>query len=195
MPHQHRDRSKHDRFGLNHGELVHVAGTPIAFAAEVDAVPNNIDHFWITIGIDEGETLRIAVNTHSRRNAEAGFDARIRLGVVLSTWQELPPAGVTPSQGLDYGEIEAKTTMPVAFVEYERPELERLLADKCGRAIFIEAWGEFYFRKERGIHQVHSRRASCSVSKDKVGQDGAIRFFFDQDATAEMLLLKYCGQP
>lgn len=195
MPHQHRDRSKHDRYGVNHGELVHVAGNPIAFAPEVDPVPDNIDHFWITIRIGQGELLRIALNTYSRRNAEAGFDARIRVGVIVSAWQELPARGVAASQGLDYSDIEAKTSVPVTFVEYERPALETLLTQKCSRAIFIEAWGEFYFRKERGIHQVHSRRASCSVSKDDVGQDGAIRFYFDDDATAEMLLFKYCGQP
>jgi len=68
------------------------------------------------------------------------------------------------------------------------------LAEKTGRAIFIEAWGEFYLRNHLGIHQIHSRRASCSVLKDEIGRDGAIRFYFGNDATAEMLLFKYCGQ-
>ncbi len=58
----------------------------------------------------------------------------------------------------------------------------------------MEAWGEFYVRNHIGLHQVHSRRASCSVLKDYQGRDGAIRFYF-QDGTAEMLLFKYCGQP
>ena len=180
---------------MRHGELVYVAGTPVTFAAEIDAVPDNIDHFWITIGIGHSESLRIALSTHSRRNAAAGFDPRIRVGVVTSKWNQLPPPGIIASAGLDYGEIEAKASQPISFIEYERPALETLLAEKCGRAIFIEAWGEFYFRKERGIHQVHSRRASCSVSKDEIGRDGAIRFYFGHDATAEMLLFKYCGQP
>jgi hypothetical protein len=195
MPHQRRDRSKPPEFAVNHGELVHVAGTPIAFAAEVDPVPDNIDHFWITISIGHHESLRIALSTRSRQNAVAGFDPRLRVGVITSNWQELPPAGVTTSPGLNYADIEAKADSPVTFVEHERPALEKLLEEKCTRAIFIEAWGEFYFRKERGIHQVHSRRASCSVPKDEIGKDGAIRFFFGHDATAELLLFKYCGQP
>jgi hypothetical protein len=95
--------------------------------------------------------------------------------------------------GLDYREIE--TAGPVTYLDYERPALEALLVEKTGRAIFIEAWGEFYFRNHLGIHQVHSRRASCSVLQDYIGRDGAIRFYFGGDATAEMLLLKFCGQP
>ena len=183
------------RLGVSHGELVHVAGTPIAFAAEVDLIPSNIDHFWITLEIDHNELLRIALNTHSRQNAAAGFDPRIRVGVISSIWRELPPAQIIKSRGLDYTEIEAKAGAPITFVEYERPALETFLEERCTRSIFIEAWGEFYLRKERGIHQVHSRRASCSVTKDEIGRDGAIRFFFNENQTAEMVLLKYCGQP
>jgi hypothetical protein len=37
-------------------------------------------------------------------------------------------------------------------------------------------------------------RASCSVARDLIGRDGAIRFYFPE-GTAEMLLFKYCGQP
>jgi hypothetical protein len=94
--------------------------------------------------------------------------------------------------GLDYRTIEAAT--PVNYLEYERPALEALLMEKTGRAIFIEAWGELYVRNHLGIHQVHSQRASFSVPKEYLGRDGAIRFYF-QDASAEMLLFKYCGQP
>jgi hypothetical protein len=41
---------------------------------------------------------------------------------------------------------------------------------------------------------VHSRRASCSVRTDYVGRDGAVRFYYRENAAAEMLLFKYCGQ-
>jgi hypothetical protein len=170
-----------------------VAGTPIAFAAETDRVPANIDHFWITIGIGGGEPIRIALSTHSRQNAADGFDPRVRVGVISSRWRELPPAGMAGSPGLDYHSIEAAE--PVIYVEYERPALEILLAEKTGRAIFVEAWGELYVRNHLGVHQVHSRRASCSVLQDYRGRDGAIRFYYGADATAEMLLFKYCGQP
>lgn len=170
-----------------------MAGVPIAFAAEIDRVPSNIDHFWITIAIGGNEPLRIALSTHSRQNAAAGFDPRVRVGIISSAWQKLPPAGMVEYRGLDYQEIEAGE--PVTFIEYARPEMEALLAEKAGRAIFIEAWGELYVRNHFGIHQIHSRRASCSVLQDYIGRDGAIRFHFGGDATTEMLLFKYCGQP
>ena len=193
MAQRRRKHSKRRDLQLRHGEIVHVAGTPIAFAAEVDRVPANIDHFWITIGMGTGEPLRIALNTHSRQNAAAGFDPRLRIAIVASAWTELPPAGLNKSPGLDYRQIEASSA--VTYVEYTRPALEALLTDKARRAIFIEAWGELYVRTHVGIHQVHSMRASCSVLRDFVGRDGAIRFYFAEDSRAELLLFKYCGQP
>jgi len=169
-----------------------VAGTPVAFAAEIDRVPANIDHFWITIDVGTGRPIRIALSTHSRQNAAAGFDARIRLGIVPSTWSQLPPAGVMKSAGLDYRTIEAAS--PVSYVEYERPALEILLSNMAKRAVLIEAWGELYVRTHVGIHQVHSMHSSCSVARDLLERDGAVRFYFP-DETAELLLFKYCGQP
>ena len=170
-----------------------MAGTPIAFAAETDRIPANIDHFWITIGIGGTEPIRIALSTHSRQNAGAGFDPRVRVGIVTSPWLKLPVAGMTSFRGLDYHKIEAEA--PVTYVDYERPALETLLAGKAERALFIEAWGELYLRNHPGVHQIHSRRASCSVLQDYIGRDGAIRFYYGDNATAEMLLFKYCGQP
>jgi hypothetical protein len=172
--------------------MVHVAGIPIAFAAETDRVPANIDHFWITIGTGSGEPVRIALSTHSRQNAAAGFDPRMRVGIVASVWKELPLAALVKSTGLDYRQIEAAS--PVTYVEQERPVLENLLTEKTTRSIFIEAWGELYVRNHLGIHQVHSMRASCSVLRDYQGRDGAIRFYFGEDARTELLLFKYCGQ-
>jgi hypothetical protein len=177
--------------GLNHGDLVLVAGRPIAFAAEIDRVPANIDHFWITVGIGTGEPIRIALSTYSRQNAAAGFDPRMRVGILPSTWTALPAAALVKSSGLDYGTIEAGS--PINYAEHERPALELLLTDRATRSIFIEAWGELYVRTHIGIHQVHSMRASCSVPRDLIGRDGAIRFYF-ADGSAEMLLFKYCGQ-
>jgi hypothetical protein len=171
--------------------LVHAAGTSVAFAAEIDRVPANIDHFWITIDVGMVAPIRIAPSTHSRQNAAAGFDARMRLGIVPSSWSELPPAGVEKFAGLDYRTIEAAS--PVSYVEYERPALEILLSDNAKRAVFVEVWGELYVRTHVGIHQVHSMRASCSVARDLVGRDGAIRFYFP-DRSAGQLLFKYCGQ-
>ena len=191
MPHRRKPPHRHRDPEFSYGDLVHVAGRPIAFAAEIDRVPANIDHFWITIGIGTGEPVRIALSTHSRQNAAAGFDPRMRLGIVASTFNELPPAGLVRSDGLDYHALEAAS--PVTYVEYERPALELLLTEKTSSAILIEAWGELYVRAHLGIHQVHSMRASCSVPRDLVGRDGAIRFYF-ADSTAELFLFKYCGQ-
>jgi hypothetical protein len=170
---------------------VHVAGEPTSFAAEIDRVVSNIDHFWITVRIGKADSLRIALSTHSRQNAAAGFDPRVRVGMIVSTWLELPATGILTCAGLDYRAIEATTL--VTYLEYERPALEALLTGKVRRAILVEAWGELYVRNQLGIHQIHSRRASCSVPKEYLGRDGAIRFYFP-DATAEMLLFKYCGQ-
>jgi len=191
LPHRRRQQTRPGYLGLNQGDLVYLAGTPVAFAAEIDRVLANIDHFWITIGIGAGKPIRVALSTQSRKNAAAGFDPRMRVGLIASTWRELPAAGLSKSPCLDYQSLEAATT--VAYVEYGRPELELLLTDKTKRAIFIEAWGELYVRVDVGIHQVHSMRASCSVARDLIGRDGAIRFYFP-DGAAEMLLFKYCGQ-
>ena len=170
-----------------------MAGEPISFAPEIDKVPANIDHFWITIQMGDAGPLRIALNTHSRQNAAAGFDPRIRVAVIATPSLALPAAGIFPSNGLDYAVLEAE--MPVVYLEYERTALEALLADKTRRATFIEAWGELYVRNHLGIHQVHSRRASCSVLTNYIGRDGAIRFYFTEEERTELLLFKYCGQP
>ena len=178
--------------GLSHGDLVHLAGNPIAFAAEIDRVPANIDHFWITVGIGAGEPVRIALSSYSRKNAAAGFDPRMRIGMIPATWEKLPAAGLDKSTGLDYRALEAAS--PVIYVEYARPALEQLLTEKISRAIFLEAWGELYVRTHIGLHQVHSMRASCSVPRDYIGRDGAVRFYFSA-ARTELMLFKYCGQP
>jgi hypothetical protein len=192
LPHRrNKQRNRFPGLALVHGAIVHVAGAPISFAAEIDRVPANIDHFWITLGLGTGEPIRISLSTHSRQNANGGFDPRIRLGIVTAPWTELPPAALTKSDGLDYSAIEQVSR--VTYVEYARPALEVLLTDKSEHAIFVEAWGELYVRTHIGIHQVHSMRASCSVPRDLVGRDGAIRFFFPE-GTSELLLFKYCGQ-
>lgn len=193
MPHRSRQPPRRLAGGLKHGDLVRVAGTPIAFAAETDRVRANIDHFWITVGLGAGEPIRIALSTHSRQNAAAGFDPRLRIGIMTSTWDTLPPAALTRSPGLDYHALEAAS--PLTYIEYERPALEVLLTEKAKHSVFIEAWGELYVRTHIGIHQVHSMRASCSVLRDFKGRDGAIRFYFADHSRAELLLFKYCGQP
>ena len=118
-------RNKDPQFRSRQGEFLRAAGEPIAFAAETDRVPGNIDHFWITLRIGNGDPLRIALSTHSRQNARAGFDPRLRVAVVISAWSELPEAGLHACARLDYHEIESSQL--VTYFEYERParELQR----------------------------------------------------------------------
>ena len=169
-----------------------MAGPVLSFAAETDPDPANIDHFWITLDAGDLGRFEVAISTCSKKNRDAGFDTRMRIAVIASNWVALPAAGLLSCDHLDYGELEAQSACD--FSIYERPALEQSLVEKMSRAIFIEAWGELYLRSQIGIHQVHSRRASCGVAQDIVGRDGAIRLYFDENRAAEMLLFKYCGQ-
>jgi hypothetical protein len=116
----------------------------------------------------------------------------MRVGVFASRWSELPASGIFPVAGLDYAELERAQV--IEYREMERTALETILKAKADRTIFVEAWGAFYRRDRLGIHQVHSRRASCSVRTDYVGRDGALRFYYREASAAEMFLFKYCGQ-
>ncbi len=193
MPHSHRPRNKPRQARFRQDDFVRVAGQPAAFAAEIDRDPKNIDHFWITIRTERDGPVRISLSTYSRNNANAGYDPRMCLAIVRSAGSELPEAGLFNATPFAYEDVEAAE--PVTFLEQERTDLERLLADRCKRATFIEAWGAFYQRGHLGIHQVHSRRASYSVRTDIKGRDGAIRFYFTSDFSIELLLFKFAGQP
>ena len=181
------------KFELERGAFVRVAGPPVGYTIESNRDANRIDHLTITVQAGEFGVAAIALSTYSVRSLDAGCDPRIRLGAIASIWNELPPAGLSPSAGLDYSLLEAQHA--VVYREYERLALEALLIEKINRAAFIEGWGEFYVRVHLGIHQVHSRRASNAVRTDHVGRDGALRLYFQQYTTAELLLFKFSGQP
>ena len=173
-------------------EFVVGAGALVTFEKEANAVPGKNDHFWITIRAGEFGLLRVSISTWSLKHVADGFDPRMRVGVVASQWSQLPASGVFPASGLNYADFERAN--PIVYREMEQPALEELLAARASRAIFAEAWGALYLRDRLGIHQVHSRRASCSVRSDYVGRDGALRFYYRENAAAEMFLFKYCGQ-
>ena len=185
-------RNKGADFAFRADEFVAGAGELVTFEREVSPDPGKTDHFWITIRAGDFGLLRISISTYSLKHLADGFDPRMRVGVVASNWSQLPASGVFPAAGLDYAEFERAS--PVVYQEMEQPALEDLLAAKARRAIFVEAWGALYLRDRLGLHQVHSRRASCSVRTDYVGRDGAVRFYYREKAAAEMLLFKYCGQ-
>lgn len=174
--------------------FVHAAGGDLQARVEDHPNPGHIDHVWITMDAGGGPRVLVSINTSSRRNRDAGFDPRVRVGLVRGTWTHLPPRGIVPCPGLDYGKIEEETN--VFFEHYERPTLEALLTESTHRAALLEVWGAPYRNKNRrGIHQIHSRRASCAVSEDWRGRDGALRFYFASDQTSLLVLLKFCGQP
>ena len=174
-------------------QYINAGGVPVAVTPERDRDVRKNDHVWITIEAGEFGRMQIALSTMSRQSRAAGFDPRMRLGVHRSTWAELPTAGIRPSDALDYRTIES--THPITFDALEREALEHLLTEKTQRAVFVEAWGELYLRAHIGVHQVHSRRASSAVVRDLIGQDGAIRFYFQRPNETEMLLFKFAGQP
>jgi hypothetical protein len=183
---------EHGDLALHADDFVRGAGTIVRYAAESGIDPKRIDHFWITIRAGKLGLLQVSISTWSLKHFAEGFDPRMRVAILPGKWLELPASGLDPVRGLNYAELESAT--PLVYQERERSALEHLLAEKCRRAIFLEAWGAFYLRAGLGIHQVHSRRASCSVPADHIGRDGAIRFFYRADSTTEMLLFKFCGQ-
>ena len=174
-------------------QYVTVAGEVAAVAIEQDSDERKIDHVWITVRAGEVGRLQISLSTSSRQSRALGLDSRVRLGIISSAWSELPVAGVREARGIDYAAIEAETQ--ITYTPFERRALEEFLVERARRAVFVEAWGEFYVRAHIGIHQVHSRRASFAVARDVIGQDGAVQFYFPQPNRREMLLFKYAGQP
>lgn len=175
------------------GEFVRIAGEPVSIGHEVGEGPRHNDHVWVTIHAGRFGRLRIAVNTLSVRNLEAGFDPGVRVGIVRETWARLPKSGVFACRSLDYSQIERSHDVPFEHC-LQRAAEEHIVA-RARAAIFVEAWGDLYIREHPGIHQVHSRRASCAVPRDIVGRDGALRFYFGRDTVCETLLFKFCGQP
>ena len=175
------------------GRLVRVAGTPVRFEVERHIDQKKIDHVWLHVKAGDQGTIRISLNTWSLKSFESGYDPRMRVAIVASRWRELPALGIFPSNGLDYADI--STTTSDGFFEYERLALEQLIASSFERAAVVEAWGEVYLRGHHGIHQVHSRRASSVIATDHVGCDGAVRFYYEEGRTTQLLLFKFFGQP
>ena len=183
-----------DRAFALRDRYVCVTGEIASVVIEQEEDDRKIDHVWIHVRAGEFGRVDISLSTASRQSRALGFDARVRVGVVRSRWSELPPAGVRLiDEPLDYATLEAEHA--IDYTPMERPAIERLLIDKGDRAMFVEAWGEFYIRAHAGIHQIHSRRASNAVPRDVIGRDGAIRFYFREGRSSEMLLFKFDGQP
>ncbi|MGC3990890.1 MAG: hypothetical protein QM796_14680 [Chthoniobacteraceae bacterium] len=175
---------------LESGQFCHGAGRLIHTEPDASPVPSRQDHILFTI--DACGPLVLAVNTFSRLNFNAGYEARIHLGMVLGSYETLPESGLSPCAPLDYTTLDQ--TMAVNYRWTEKVEMETLLLKQGRECIFIEAWGDVFIRQQTGIHQIHSRRSSCAVEQDYHGRDGAIKFYHP-DLHFDLLLLKFCGQP
>lgn len=167
-------------------------GAPVRFQIERAIDHKRIDHVWLNVKAGDEGVFRVSLNTLSLKSFQSGFDPRVRVAIVSARWIELPAFGIFPSQGLNYDDI---PTTNSGFREYEREALAQLIGSKFGRALVVEAWGEVYLHGQRGIHQLHSRRASAVIRTDHVGRDGAVRFYYEEGMKTEQLLFKFFGQP
>jgi len=181
-----------ERIRTRPAKFVHVCGVPYAVTHETAENPDDADHIHLTLEVPPYGRLRAAVNTFSRLNRAAGFDPRVRMGIVTSTYEKKPEPSLEELPGQDYAQLEA--ILPIAYEHYEREPLVELLMEKMKRAIRADVWGELYARDHLGIHQIHSRRASCAVAADRPNRDGALQLYYP-DNTCELLLFKFCGQP
>lgn len=172
-------------------DLIRVVGRITGAEVESHPNPDEIDHLWIRIDAG-GETL-ISVNTSSKKNRIAGFDSRIRVGVIRGQWTDLPATGAGVCAFNDYEELEKHAN--VYFEHHDRTSLEKLLMDRCRSACLLEVWGAPYRQRTPGVHQIHCRRASCAVPEDLRGRDGALKFYFQAGQLTELFLFKFCGQP
>lgn len=179
---------------LWHGRFSRVAGQPRNVTLEHATHPDKVDHVWISLEVPRFDTVLAVVNTTSQKSHALGLDSRVRVALVREPFKNHPPAGLFRHDKFDYetiGEIRN------AFFEpYEKRDLELLLIQKANEAGFIEVWGDVYVRNHQlGVHQIHSRRASCAVPEDIRGRDGALKCYFDQRGESELMLFKFCGQP
>jgi len=165
---------------------------PVGVRSEEQRDPSRIDHVWLTIDTGIVEHLVISINTLSLRNGDAGFDPRVRVGFVRDEWDTLPPRTLEACDHFDYGEIEA--THNVYCEAMDRVDIERRLLELGSGACSVEVWGAPYRNHGIGLHQIHSRRASCAVAGDIAGKDGALRFY-GPDRSRLLMLFKFCGQP
>jgi hypothetical protein len=172
---------------------VHLTGVPYSARGEVHADPRRADHVLITVAVPPFGPFIIAVNTFSRLNANAGFDPRVRLGIVPSIWKQKPEPALEENAIFDYAPIEA--AQPLAFEKLAPEELTARLVERTRAAVRIEVWGELYARPLLGVHQIHSRRASHAMPHSLRNRDGALRFIYLENNAAELLLFKFDGQP
>lgn len=176
--------------------LWRISARPMLVELEPASDPERCDHVWITaLSPLGGGITRIVINTFSLRNLTAGFDPRVRVGVIGATVPELPEPSIARSAGLNYGELEQQHN--IFYEHYSKEAMEAFLFKSVRQAVWLEAWGELYARPQRGLHQVHSRARSCGVLEHYENRDGALKLYRENPEggfISEMLLFKFCGQ-
>jgi hypothetical protein len=181
-----------ERIRTSPPKFVHVRGIPYTVAVEESEDPLKIDHVYLNIEAPPFGRIRVAMNTLSRLSRDAGYDPRVRLGIIRSTYTEKPQPGLEECAGLDYAKQEEKHN--VFYEHMEHAALAELLVGKMKTAIRAEVWGELYATDHIGIHQIHSRRASNALPTDVKSRDGALKLYYPQDNLAEAFLFKFDGQ-
>ena len=182
-----------ERIRTSPPKFVHVTGVPYIVEKEPAEDEEKIDHVWITVEAPPFGRLRCTLNTLSRLNRDAGHDGRVRVGIVRMPWVEKPVPALEECVGQDYAQLEK--TVGVEYVLYERDALCEMLLEKAKAAVRVEVWGDLFAREHLGVHQIHSRRASCAVPADVKKRDGALKLYYLEDNLSELFLFKFCGQP
>lgn len=181
-----------ERIRTSPPKFVHVRGVPYTVAIEENPDPLKIDHVYLNVEVPPYGRLRVAINTLSRLSRDAGFDPRVRVGIIRSTYTEKPMPSLEECAGLDYAKQEEKHG--ITYEPYEQEALRELLIPKMKAAIRAEIWGELYARDHVGIHQVHCRRGSKAMPQEVKNRDGALKLYYPQDNLAEAFLFKFDGQ-
>ncbi len=199
MPNKHHDQRRRSRedwvcrvFASGKPLYAHVVGVVTKVELEDAASSDRVDHVWITLDLPPCGPVLLSVNTVSRLNRLGGFDPRVSVAVVKTSYAGTPEPFIEEAVGLDYATIEAQFRPRWNVREHE--DIAALLMSRARAALRVEAWGEIYRDEHIGLHQIHSRRASCAVKTDLIGHDGALRFYLPE-GRAELFLFKYCGQP
>ncbi len=180
-----------ERIRTSPPKFVHVRGIPYTIVAEETEDPLAADHLYLNVEAPPFGRLRVCLNTRSRLNLDAGFDPRIRVGVIKSTFTEKPAPALEECPGLDYAKQDEK--FHVQYEHFDHAAFTEFFVPKFKSAVRVEIWGELYASDHLGLHQIHSRRASSAVAQDVKNRDGAIKLYYP-DNTTEAFLFKFDGQ-
>src|SRR6202012_3945712 len=117
-----------ERIRTSPAKFVHVRGVPYTVAVQESEDPLKIDHVYLNVEVPPFGRLRVAINTISRLSRDAGFDPRVRVGIIRSTYTEKPSPSLEECAGLDYAKQEEKHG--VTYEAYEQAALQEMLVTK-----------------------------------------------------------------